>query len=81
MGDADHSSRPDIAVGLERLPEVIEAGTSEALSLDLLFTLHQVGFASTGDVTAAPVSSYLTFSPLPGTPFGVPGGLFLWHCP
>ena len=40
--------------------------------LDYLFTLHRVGFTKTSVVTNTPVSSYLTFSPLPSKP----GGLF-----
>src|SRR5690606_37959803 len=34
------------------------------------------GVYPASDVTVAPVSSYLTFSPLPGTSCETPGGLF-----
>ncbi len=56
--------------------------TPETSQSQPLFTLHRAGFAWTGDVAATPVSSYLTFSPLPGAPLAhLPGGLFLWHFP
>ena len=66
-GGDDHSSTLCVATELLRLPEISGTGhpgdpLRESRSL---FTLHQVGFTWTSDVTAAPVSSYLTFSPLP----------------
>jgi len=53
-------------MGLKRLPEAAwRAPRSVPKDAQPLFTLHRVGFTWTSDVTAAPVSSYLTFSPLP----------------
>lgn len=40
-----------------------------------------MGFTMTARVTASPVSSYLTFSPLPSRKPRAWAVCFLWHCP
>ena len=58
-----HSSRPCVATGLKRQPEVNSA-RGRWPEGNLLFVLHRVGFTMTADVTACPVRSYRTVSPL-----------------
>jgi len=71
----DHSSGMSIARHLTQPTRELRAGHSQAL---LYLVLLRVGFTKPATSPPQLVSSYLTFSPLPGKG---PAVYFLWHFP
>jgi len=69
--DSDHSSGTSIARHLKRPTRELQAGCSQALPY---LVLLRMGFTKPATSPPQLVSSYLTFSPLPGSKR--PGGIF-----
>ena len=81
-----HSSRVQIALHLKRANPEAFGGPPNGRRLlrarASLFALAPDGVCRAGDIAAAAVRSYRTFSPLPGLPEGWPWAVcFLWHFP
>src|SRR5437016_6897428 len=77
-GGGGHSSRPHVAVGLERAYPGARRATVAARSGAPLFALAPGGACRATDVTADAVRSYRTVSPLPASRRAV---CSLWRCP